>query len=152
MGNLDLPEINFELPHPPTPMGLYETAGSAGNLVYSSGTTPRDPRYKGRLGENITTIEGKAAAVKAAINLLAIFKEHLGSLDCIEKLVKMNVYIAATTNWEDHSKLADGASEVIHKFLGERGKHARTAIGVSCLPGGTCVEIEAIVKISDRVL
>ena len=147
MENRDQIKINFELPEPPIPMGLYETAGSTGILVYSCGTTARDPRYKGRLGENITTMEGKVAAAKAAINLLAIFKKHLGSLDCIEKFVKMNVYIAAATNWEEHSKLADGATEVILKFLGDKGKHARTTIGVSCLPGGTCVEIEAIVKI-----
>jgi len=137
------------LPNPPKPLGLYEPVGRIENILYSCGTTARDPRYKGRLGENVTTSLGTEAARKCALNVISILKEALEDLSKIEQLVKMNVYVATVNTWEEHSKLADGASAVFHELLGERGRHARTTIGVSCLPGGTCVEIEVVVKISE---
>lgn len=143
-----VPEIT--LPNPPKPLGLYEPVGRMGNILYSCGMTARDAKYKGRLGENITTNLGTEAARKCALNVISILKENLGDLSKIEQVVKMNVYVATVNTWEEHSRLADGASAVFHQLLGERGKHARTTIGVSCLPGGTCVEIEVVVKILEE--
>lgn len=134
-------EISFS--NPPKPLGLYEPVGIGERIIYTCGTTARDAKYKGRLGENITTAAGIEAAAKCALNVLSILKDHLGDLSKIEQVVKMNVYVAAVNTWEEHSKLADGASAVFHEFLGEEGRHARTTIGVSCLPGGTSLDSHA---------
>ena len=142
--------IGNTLPDPPKPLALYESVGDAGGLLYTCGTTARDPAYKGSLGMEMDLAKGKEAAAKAALNLLSILNHHLGDLSLIEKVIKLNVYIAAEKSWLGHSELANGASETLHKYLGERGTHARTTIGVSCLPGGTCVEIEAVVKVFQK--
>ena len=102
---------------------------------------------KGRLGESVDLEAGTAAARRCGIMLLAQLKAALGSLDRVERIVKLGVFVNSTGDFTDQPKVANGASELMVEVFGEAGKHARSAVGVPTLPLGVAVEVDAVVAV-----
>jgi enamine deaminase RidA (YjgF/YER057c/UK114 family) len=123
-----------------------------GNLVYLSGRlAKKDGKpWIGKVGEQITTLEGKQAARGIAIELLATLQFALGDLDKIKRIVRLLVLVNSTPNFTEPHVVANGASELFLEIFGERGAHARSAFGVAQIPFGACVEIELIAEVIDQ--
>ena len=134
------------LPEPPRAQGQYRTAVAEGGLVMTAGMTPRvDGRmqHAGRLGDDVDVTEGARAAAIAAGNAVAAVTELLGDQSAIRRALRMTVFVNAVEGFEQHSAVADGASARLVELLGpERGAVVRSAVGVTSLPGGACVEVE----------
>lgn len=130
---------------------LVEPYVITGNLIFISGQVPLENgkvKYTGKVGDTATEEQGKAAAKLAAENVLAILKSALGgSLDKVKRCVKVSGYVNATPDFTGHSQIINGASKVFIDALGEKGKHARIAIGVASLPLGATAEVDAIFEI-----
>ena len=105
----------------------------------------------GRLGEDVDTEHGRAAAERCGIMLIAQMKKALGSLDRVERIVKLGAFVASDPHFTDQPKVANGASELMEKVFGEAGRHARSAVGVPVLPLGAAVEVDAIVAVKARL-
>jgi len=138
------------LPSPPQPVGAYLLAQQVGELLYLSGTTcyvDGELLYRGRVGAELTVEEGYAAARQTALNLVSVIKATLGDLDRVERVVKLNGYVNSAPDFDRQPAVINGASELLQEVFGERGKHARTSLGVSDLPGHIPVEIELIVQV-----
>ncbi len=122
-----------------------------GNLVYLAGRlAKKDGKlWSGKVGEQITTVEGKQAARGIAIELLATLQAALGDLDKIKRIVKVVVMVNSTPNFTESHVVANGASELFLEILGERGTHARTSFGGAEIPFGACVEIDLIAEVID---
>jgi enamine deaminase RidA (YjgF/YER057c/UK114 family) len=103
--------------------------------------------YTGHLGDMVSEEDGKKAAELALINALAAVKGAAGSLDNIKRIVKMNVFVQSAAGFGNQPEVANGASELLEKIFGEKGKHARAAVGVSMLPRNAAVELELIVQL-----
>lgn len=146
-----LMELGIELPEPPKPAGIYLSAMPFNNLVYTSGTGCKmaDGKllYEGKLGQDLTIEQGQQAARQSAINLLAILQKNLGSLNRINKIVKVLGFVSSAPDFYDQPKVINGASEFFEEVFGEKGKHARSAIGTNVLPSNMPVEIEMIVEV-----
>ena len=131
--------LDLELPAAPHPLGNYVEVAQAGALLFVSGTLPLAGgklTIAGRLGEDVSVEQGREAARLAVLNALAAVQEHLGNLDRVKRLVKLNVYLAATGEFTEHAAVADGASGFAFApalWTGER-KHARMVSGVNSLP------------------
>jgi len=121
----------------------------AGNLICLSGRLAKKSGelLLGKLGEQITTAEGKQAAREVAIELLATLQAAMGDLDKIKRIVKLLVLVNSAPDFTDAHIVANGASELFLEVFGERGSHARSAIGVAQIPFGSCLEIEMVVEI-----
>jgi enamine deaminase RidA (YjgF/YER057c/UK114 family) len=121
----------------------------AGGLAHVSGQLPfiDGALVKGRLGENVSTEEGYEAAKACGLMLLAQLKAALGSLDRVERIVKLGAFINSTGDFTDQPKVANGVSELMVAVFGDAGKHARSAVGVPVLPLGAAVEVDAIVAV-----
>jgi len=144
-----LKELGLTLPEPPKPVGSYLLAQQVGELLFLSGTTcyvDGGLLYSGRVGAELTVEEGYAAARQTALNLLSVLRVTLGNLDLVEQIVKLNGYVNSAPDFDRQPSVINGASELLEKVYGLRGKHARTSIGVSDLPGHIPVEIELVVK------
>jgi len=144
-------ELGFELPEVAKPLAAYVPANSVGNLVMTSGQVPLvkgEIKYKGKVGKDISEDDAIKAAEVCALNCLAAIKGEIGSLEKIEEIVKLTVFVNSTDDYSSHPKIANGASELLLKIFGEKGKHVRSAVGVSGLPLNSAVEIEMIVRIS----
>ena len=124
-----------------------------GQLIYLSGHGCDKPNgkllYEGRLGAEVNVEEGYKAARQVGINLLASLKDYLGNLDRIEKIIKVLGFVACTPDFNQQPQVMHGFSDLMTEVFGDRGTHARSAIGVAALPKKTPVEIEMIVKIKD---
>ncbi len=145
-------EMSLELPEPNITVGLYVPAVVVGNLIFSSGQIPVIGgvlQYKGRLGDEIDIEEGRQAAKLAVLNCLAGIKSILGTLEKVERVVKLKCYVASAEGFVDQPVVANGASELLINLFAEKGKHARTAIGVSEIPFGSPVEVEVICSTRD---
>ncbi len=145
-----LKQLGLTLPQPPRPVGAYLLAQQAGDLLFLSGTTCYGDGgllYKGRLGKELTVKEGYLAARQTMLNLLSVAKSELGTLDRVERIVKVNGYVNSTSDFTEQPAVINGASDLLEQVFGERGKHARTSIGVNVLPGNIPVEIEMIVQV-----
>ncbi len=145
-----LKELGLTLPTPPQPVAAYLPAVQVGDLLFLSGTTCYvDGKflYTGRVGAELTLEQGYAAARQTALNLLSVIKAVLGDLDRVERVVKLNGYVNSAPEFDRQPEVINGASELLEKLFGERGKHARTSIGVSTLPAHIPVEIELIVQV-----
>jgi len=120
-----------------------------GNLVYLSGRlAKKDGKpWSGKVGEQITVPEGKQAARGIAIELLATLQAALGDLEKIKRIVKLMVWVNSTPNFTESHVVANGASDLFLEIFGDRGTHARSAIGVAQIPFGACVEMELIVEV-----
>ncbi len=143
-------ELGLSLPAPPRPVGSYLLAQPAGDLLFLSGTTcyvNGAPLYKGRVGSELTIEQGYAAARQTALNLLSVIKANLGNLDRVERIVKLNGYVNSAPDFDRQPEVINGASELLEKVFGAHGRHARTSIGVSDLPGHIPVEIEMVIQI-----
>jgi enamine deaminase RidA (YjgF/YER057c/UK114 family) len=143
-------EMGLHLPDPPKPVAAYLPAVQVGNLLFLSGTTCYEhgqPIYTGRVGEELTLEQGFHAAQQTALNLLSVIKATLGDLDLVEQVVKLNGYVNSSHDFDRQPEVINGASKLFEALYGERGKHARTSIGVSSLPAHIPVEIELIVQI-----
>ncbi|MBA3896449.1 MAG: RidA family protein [Sphingomonadaceae bacterium] len=140
---------NLTLPTPAAPVADYVPAVEAGGLLYLSGQLPfRDGQVMtGRLGEDVDIPTGRQAAEACGLMIVAQLKKALGSLDRVERVVRLGVFVASDARFTDQPKVADGASSLMIALFGEKGRHARSAVGVPVLPLGAMVEIDAVVAI-----
>ncbi len=141
-----LAELGITLPEPLAPVAAYVPAVEVGGFLYVSGQVSfTDGKFiTGRLGETVSIEEGIAAARACGLLLLAQAKTALGSLDRVERVVKLGAFISSTGDFTDQPKVANGASELMVTAFGEAGRHARSAVGVPVLPMGVAVEIDAV--------
>lgn len=144
-------ELNLQLPPVSAPKGLYRPLVIAGNMAYLSGHVsgrPDGTLIQGKLGLDFDMDEGKAAARAVGMAILATLKHELGSLNRIKRVVKLLGMVNATPDFDKHPYVINGCSEVMEQFFGtENGVGARSAFGVSGLPGNCAVEIEAIFEL-----
>jgi len=144
-----LSALGISLPEPAAPVAAYVPAVLAGGLLHISGQLPFDQGalMTGRLGEDRDEDFGQRAARACAIMLLAQIDRALGGLDRVERIVKLGVFVNSAPGFTGQPKVANGASELMEQVFGEAGKHARSAVGVSALPLGAAVEIDAVVAV-----
>jgi enamine deaminase RidA (YjgF/YER057c/UK114 family) len=145
-----LNELGVILPKPAAPVANYVPAVISGSQLFISGQLPvKEGKVSltGALGAGPSIEDAAAAARLCAINVLAQAKAALGELDRIKRLVKVTGFVASTASFGEHPKVVNGASDFFVEALGERGKHARSAVGVASLPFGATVEVEAIFEI-----
>lgn len=142
--------LDIEIPEPPAPAGSYIPARRSGNLVFCSGQGPTkdgESVYIGKVGSDLTTEEGYEAARICMINCLAEIKSAIGSINNIEKIIKVRGFVNSAPGFSDQPDVVNGASELLQEIFGEEGKHARAALGTSDLPGNIPVEVEMIAEI-----
>ena len=145
-----LAKLSIRLPDAPTPFGAYVPAVQTGNLLFLSGmlaTAGHAPTAVGVVGKDLDVAAGRKAAHTAALNALALTRKELGSLDRVRRVVRLGVYVAATPEFTEHAKVADGASELLRDIFGEEAVSSRLVIGVSSLPLGSPVELEVIIEV-----
>ena len=146
-----LNELGIELPPPPPKGGIYKPVVVHGNTAYVSGHGPYkgDGEYiEGRLGDDMSLDEGKAAARHVGLAMLATLKNELGSLDRVKRVIKLLGMVNSTPDFPDHPKVINGCSELFAQVWGDdNGVGARSAVGMGSLPGNIAVEIEAIFEI-----
>ncbi|MBO03600.1 MAG: hypothetical protein CL731_01090 [Chloroflexi bacterium] len=144
-------ELGLDLTHPVGPIANYVPAVTTGKLVYLSGKGPNQgdgTLMTGKVGSDLTVDEGYEAAQLVGIQLLAALKEHLGgSLDGVNRIVKLLGMVNCTPDFGDQPKVINGCSDLLVSVFGENGKHARSAVGMGSLPGAIPVEIEMIVEL-----
>ncbi len=147
-----LQDLGLELPPIPPAVGNYVGAVAVGNILFVAGHGPfRDgePHFLGKLGREYGIEEGKEAAQLVMLNMLATIKDAVGSLDRIKRVVKLLCLVNSTPEFGDQPQVANGASDLLVAIFGEeRGKHARSAIGMAALPFGIAVEIEGIFELT----
>jgi enamine deaminase RidA (YjgF/YER057c/UK114 family) len=145
-----LAEIGLTLPQPAAPVASYVPAVEQAGLLHISGQisfAEDGSLIKGRLGEDMDVDAGIAAARRCGVMLPAQMKAALGSLDRVEQVVKLGVFVNSAPSFVDQPKVANGASELMQDVFGESGRHARSAVGVTVLPLGVAVEVDAIVAV-----
>jgi enamine deaminase RidA (YjgF/YER057c/UK114 family) len=145
-----LREKGLELPAKPSPLAQYVSAVQSGNLVFLAGHGPtRDgkPVFTGKVGHDLDVETAYKAAELVALNLLASLKEEIGDLDRVKRVVKLLGMVNATPDFERQPEVINGASDLLVHVFGERGRHARSAVGMGSLPRGIAVEIEMIVEV-----
>ncbi|WP_027058931.1 RidA family protein [Mesorhizobium loti] len=145
-----LSDLGVTLPAAAAPAANYVPYARTGNLLFTAGQLPlKDGKLQasGLLGRDVDTASGKDAAKYCAINILAQAKAALGDLEKIRKLVKITVFVASVADFVEQHLVANGASDFLVAALGERGKHARSAVGTASLPLNAAVEIEAIFEV-----
>ena len=146
-----LRELGIELPPPPQPVAVYVPAVRVGNLLFTSGHTPRQPdgtAMPGKLGADLTLEEGYAAARIAGLNLLSTVRSTLGSLDEVVRLVKVLGMVNCTPDFGQQPQVVNGFSELMVEIFGEeRGRGGRSAVGMASLPANQPVEVEAIFEV-----
>ena len=152
MGKVEkkLQDMGIIIPDVSKPAASYIPAVQTGKLVYTSGQGSKKDGilvYKGKLGKDLTVEEGYEAAKISIINCLAILKGHLGSLDRVKRVVKLLGFVASVPEFDQQPCVINGASDLLIKIFGEKGRHARSAIGTNILPFGPPVEIEMIVEV-----
>lgn len=146
-----LQSMGINLPEAAAPAANYVPFVRAGNMLYPSGQLPmKDGKLHitGLLGRDVDTATGKEAAKLCAINVLAQAKAALGDLEKIVRLVKINIYVASAPDFTEQHLVGNGASDFFAEVLGERGKHARVAVGMAALPLNAAVEVEAILEVA----
>lgn len=147
-----LKELGIELPQGSAPAANYANAVRSGNLLFIAGKAPLpvDGKLpKGRLGREFTTDEGYQFARSACIDLIAVMKNELGSLDKVARVVELQGAINADEDFEDHAKVMNGASDLLVQVFGEKGVHARSVIGANSLRSGVPIVIKAVVEVVD---
>jgi enamine deaminase RidA (YjgF/YER057c/UK114 family) len=147
-----LAELGITLPEPAAPVASYVPTVEAGGFLYISGQVSfvDGALMTGKVGDTRSEEEGAVAARGCGLMLIAQMKKALGSLDRVERIVKLGAFVASTPNFSGHPKIANGASDLMEAVFGDAGKHARSAVGVPVLPLDATVEIDAVVKIKDQ--
>jgi enamine deaminase RidA (YjgF/YER057c/UK114 family) len=147
-----LAELGIVLPSPGAPGGNYVPFVAAGDLVFMAGQVARAEgkmAYAGKVGRDLSVEQGQAAARLCALNLLAQLKVACdGNLDRVARCVRLGGFVNCTPDFKDQPKVVNGASDLMIEVFGERGKHARTAVGVPALPSDSAVEVEAVFQLS----
>lgn len=147
-----LAKLGVTLPTPPSPQASYVPTVQTGNLVFVSGQVPWTPegvKFVGKLGREYSIEEGQQAARICAINVLANLKAGLGGdLGRVKRIVKLVGFVNAVPDFHDAHKVVNGASDFLIEVLGDKGKHARSAIGMGTLPLGVAVEIEIVAEVA----
>ena len=146
-----LRQMGLELPEAPAPVAAYVPTVRTGNLVFVSGQVPREKgelMFRGRVGRDLSVDDGRAAARLCALNALAAIKKEIGDLDRIQRVVKVTGWVSSPRGFNDQPKVIDGASVFLVELFGEKGKHARAAVGTNELPMGAAVELELIVEVT----
>jgi len=147
-----LKELGIKLPAPPQPFGTYAEAVQSGNLLFLSGMLPTEGRaakFIGRVGAELDVEAGRRAAHLAALNALAVARQHLGSLVKITRVVRLGVSVATSGDVREHPKVADGASNLLQEVFGEDKNPGRLIIGVASLPLGVPVALELIFEVTN---
>jgi enamine deaminase RidA (YjgF/YER057c/UK114 family) len=145
-----LSELGLELPPPIQPLGSYCTHVRSGNVLYLSGHVPvRDGKavYVGKLGSDLTVEQGQEAARFTALNCLATIRAALGSLDRVERVLRLTGYVQSAPGFGQQAAVLNGASDLLSQVFGERGVHVRTAVGASELPSNVAVELEVTLEV-----
>lgn len=140
-----LAELGISLPEAPAPAGMYSPVVQSGNLLYLAGHIPTKAR--GKVGSSLTEQEANAAAEEVALLMLATIRNHLGSLDCVARIVKVFGLVNCTLDFTNIPQVVNGFSQVMLNVFGEAGRAARSAVGAGSLPLGVPVEVEAIVEV-----
>lgn len=147
-----LKALGMELPAPPEPFGSYVEAVRTGNLLFLSGMLPtegRSAKFVGRVGAELDVEAGRSAARLAALNVLAVARKHLESLDKVRRIVRLGVSVATVGDVRDQPKVADAASELLQSVFGKDKSPCRLVYGVASLPLGTPVELEVIFEVAE---
>ena len=152
--NIDkkLEDLGIELPKTPKPLANYVNAVRVDNTIYLSGKGPRkaDGTFiTGKVGKDITVEEAQQAARLVGINQLAALKEFIGNLDKVKRIVKVLGMVNCTTDFTQQPTVINGFSDLMVEVFGEKGRHARSAVGMGSLPANIPVEIEMIVEIEE---
>jgi enamine deaminase RidA (YjgF/YER057c/UK114 family) len=145
-----LGRLGVHLPDAPTPLGAYVPAVQTGNLLFLSGmlaTSGHAATVVGILGKELDVDKGRQAATAAALNALALTRKQLGSLDRVNRVVRLGVYVAATPEFTEQPMVADAASELLRDVFGDPTVSSRLVFGVASLPLGSPVELEVIVEV-----
>src|SRR5438874_5864989 len=148
-----LKELGIKLPSPPQPFGTYTEAVQTGNLLFLTGMLPtegREAKFIGRLGKELDIEAGRKAAYLATLNVLAVARQHLGSLDKVTRIVRLGVSVAASGDISDQPKVADAASELLRDVFGKDKSPCRLVYGVASLPLGAPVELEVIFEVAGK--
>ena len=145
-------ELGIKLHEAPTPVANYVPFVRSGHLLFVSGQVCFDPAgkliAKGKLGANVSIEDGNAAARACAVNLLAQLKAALGDLDKVVRVVRLGGFINSTPDFTDGPKVMNGASDLMVAAFGDKGRHARTTIGVASLPADAAVEVEGLFEVA----
>ncbi len=148
----NLRKLGIDLGTVSTPVANYVNAVRVGNLLFLAGKGPRVDAHGcrpiGKLGRDFTIEQGYQAASSVGLDLLAVMRTELGSLDKVKRVVKVLGMVNAVPEFIDHPKVINGCSDLFVEVLGEAGKHARSAVGMGSLPMGIPVEIECIVEVA----
>ena len=152
MGKIEarLKELGISLPTAAAPLASYVPSVQAGALLFVSGqVTLKDGKreFVGKLGRDFSTEQGHQAARLCALNVVAQLKAALGDLDRVKRIVKLTGFVNAMPDFTEQPQVVNGASDLLGEIFGDKGKHARSAVGVGSLPGGVACEVEAIVEI-----
>jgi enamine deaminase RidA (YjgF/YER057c/UK114 family) len=145
-----LASLGIKLPVPLAPAGSYVPVVVSGNLAFVAGQIPTETgqvKFKGKLGRDVSIESGQQAARLCTVNALAQLKSSLGSLDRIKRFVKVTGFVNCDPSFADQPKVVNGASDLLVQIFGEKGKHARAAVGVSSLPLDSAVEVEFICEV-----
>lgn len=145
-----LERLGISLPEAAAPAANYLPYAQSNALLLTSGQLPLvDGKLlsSGQIGDKLSVADGQAAARACAINVLAQAKAALGDLNKIKRIIKITVFVSSTPNFIEQHLVANGASDIFVDILGERGKHARSAVGVASLPLNASVEVEAIIEV-----
>jgi enamine deaminase RidA (YjgF/YER057c/UK114 family) len=148
-----LAELGIKLPAPPQPFGTYAEAVQTGNLLFLTGMMPtegRTAKFIGRVGAELDVEAGRQAAHLAALNGLAVARQHLGSLDRVTRIVRLGVMVATSGDFRDQPKVADGASELLQDVFGKDKNPCRLVYGVASLPLGAAVELELVFEVAPQ--
>ncbi|BDA78730.1 bifunctional translation initiation inhibitor [Leptospira kobayashii] len=146
----NLKSLGLVLPPPPKAVALYLPSIRTGNLIFTSGQLPMESgalTVKGKLGGTVTLETAKAQARIACLNAISTLLLQIPSLDQVERILKLGVYVASLPDFTEQHLVANGASELLNEIFKEKGPHARFAIGVSSLPLDACVELELTVEV-----
>jgi enamine deaminase RidA (YjgF/YER057c/UK114 family) len=145
-----LSEMGLALSSPPPPLANYVPAVRTGNLVFLAGVGPRTPdghNITGKVGRDLNVDQAKEAARQCGLNLLANLKGAIGDLDNVTRVVKVLGMVNAVPEFGDHPQVINGCSDLLVAVFGDKGRHARAAVGMGSLPNGIAVEIEMVVEV-----
>lgn len=149
-----LKELKINLPVAEPPVAVFVPVVRIGNLIFVSGhIAKKDGKpWVGKLGEKLSTADGKEAARGIAIELMAVLHAALGDLNKISRIVKLLVLVNSTPTFTEQHLVANGASELFLEVFGKKGPHARSAFGIAQIPLGACVEIEMVAELASRLV
>jgi enamine deaminase RidA (YjgF/YER057c/UK114 family) len=145
-------ELGIVLPEPSSPVANYVNVVRTGNLLFLSGKGPDLPEggyVAGKVGQDLTIEEGREAARLVAISQLAVLKAELGDLNKVKRIVKVLGMVNCSPEFTEQPQVINGFSDLMVEVFGEKGKHARSAVGMNALPSNIAVEVELIVEVED---